>query len=149
MYLVAILDRYSRYVVDWQLDQSLEISFIIEMLKRALAVNKPEILNSDQGSHFTSPQYIDILKENEIRISMDGKGRAKDNIFTERFWRSLKYEEVYIHEYTSPREMRQGISRYINLYNQIRPHQSLQYRTPASLYWGPKTYKFNIKKSPP
>lgn len=136
MYLVALLDWYSRYVVDWQLDQSLEISFVIEMLKRALAVNKPEILNSDQGSHFTSPQYIDILKENEIRISMDGKGRAKDNIFTERFWRSLKYEEVYIHEYTSPREMRQGISRYINLYNHIRPHQSLQYRTPASLYWG-------------
>ncbi len=136
MYLVAIIDWYSRYVVDWQLDQSLEIGFVIEMVKRALAVNKPEILNSDQGSHFTSQKYIDILKEHEIRISMDGKGRAVDNIFTERFWRSLKYEEVYLHEYTSPRETRQGISRYMNLYNHIRPHQSLNYRTPASVYWG-------------
>ena len=134
MYLVAILDWYSRYVVDWQLDQSLEIGFVIDTVKRALLVNKPEIINSDQGSHFTSPQYIELLKDQNIRISMDGKGRAVDNIFTERFWRSLKYEEVYLHDYASPKETRKGVNRYIEFYNHYRPHQSLQYRTPASVY---------------
>lgn len=129
--MVAILDWYSRYVVDWQLDQSLEIGFVIDTVKRALHVNKPEIINSDQGSHFTSPQYIELLKDQNIRISMDGKGRAVDNIFTERFWRSLKYEEVYLHDYASPKETRKGVNRYIEFYNHYRPHQSLQYRTPG------------------
>lgn len=91
MYLYAIMDWYSRYIVDYQLDQSLEIEFVLEAMKRALARRKPTIINSDQGSHFTSPQYTDLLKENEVRISMDGKGRATDNIVIERFWRSLKY----------------------------------------------------------
>jgi putative transposase len=136
MYLVAILDWFSRYVIDWQLDQSLEIDFVIETVKRALAVNKPQILNSDQGSHFTSSQYTDLLKEAEVRISMDGKGRATDNIFTERFWRSLKYEEVYLQDYSTPRETRQGVNRYIEFYNHYRPHQSLGYKTPASIYKG-------------
>lgn len=90
MYLYAVMDWYSRYIIDWQLDQSLEIGFVLETMKRVLAKHKPAIINSDQGSHFTSPQYIDLLKENEVRISMDGKGRAKDNIVIERFWRSLK-----------------------------------------------------------
>lgn len=96
------MDWYSRFIVDWQLEQSLEIEFVLETTRRALARRKPSMINSDQGSHFTSPQYIDLLKENDVRISMDGKGRAKDNIVIERFWRSLKYNEVYINEYSSP-----------------------------------------------
>lgn len=134
MYLVAVLDWYSRYVVAWQLDQSLEIDFVLDTVRHALTVHKPEIFNSDQGSHFTSPQYTDLLKEAEVRISMDGKGRALDNIFTERFWRSVKYEEVYLRDYESPREARNGITRYLNFYNYIRPHQSLDYRTPSEVY---------------
>lgn len=134
MYLYAVMDWYSRYIVDWQLDQSLEIGFVLETMKRTLAKHNPQIINSDQGSHFTSPQYIDLLKENEVRISMDGKGRAKDNIVIERFWRSLKYNEVYLNDYNSPREMRQGVERYIHLHNHYLPHQSLQYHTPAAVY---------------
>lgn len=134
MYLYAVMDWYSRFIVDWQLDQSLEISFVLETMRRALACRKPEIINSDQGSHFTSPQYIDLLKENEVRISMDGKGRATDNIVIERFWRSLKYNEIYIHEYNSPREVRRGVERYIGLHNHYLPHQSLQNHTPADVY---------------
>jgi putative transposase len=134
MYLYAVMDWYSRYIVDWQLDQSLEIGFVLETMKRALAIRKPMILNSDQGSHFTSPKFIDLMKENEVRISMDGKGRAKDNIVIERFWRNLKYNEVYLNEYKSPRETRQGVSGYIYLHNHYLPHQSLQNFTPASVY---------------
>jgi putative transposase len=134
MYLYAVMDWYSRYIIDWQLDQSLEIGFVLETMKRALARRKPNIVNSDQGSHFTSPQYIDLLKENEVRISMDGKGRATDNIVIERFWRSLKYNEVYIHDYNSPRETRQGVERYIHMHNHYLPHQSLQGHTPVDVY---------------
>ncbi|MFC0335305.1 transposase, partial [Paenibacillus sepulcri] len=120
--------------VDWQLDQSLEIGFVLETMRRSLARRKPEIINSDQGSHFTSPQYIDLLKENGVRISMDGKGRATDNIVIERFWRSLKYNEIYIHDYNSPRETRRGVERYIQLHNHYLPHQSLQNHTPEAVY---------------
>jgi putative transposase len=134
MYLYAVMDWYSRYIVDWQLEQSLEIGFVLETMQRALAGRKPAIINSDQGSHFTSPQYIDLLKGHEVRISMDGKGRAKDNIVIERFWRSLKYNEVYLNDYNSPRETRQGIERYIHLHNHYLPHQSLQNHTPAAVY---------------
>lgn len=134
MYLYAIMDWYSRYIIDWQLDQSLEINFVLETMERALARRKPGIVNSDQGSHFTSPKYIDLLKENEVQISMDGKGRATDNIVIERFWRSLKYNEVYINDYKSPRETRQGVERYIHLHNHYLPHQSLQNHTPAAVY---------------
>jgi putative transposase len=134
MYLYAVMDWFSRYIVDWQLDQSLEIGFVLETMKRALVSRKPEIVNSDQGSHFTSPQYTDLLKEHEVRISMDGKGRATDNIVIERFWRSLKYNEVYIHDYNSPRETRQGVERYIHLHNHYLPHQSLQNQIPATVY---------------
>lgn len=135
MYLVAILDWFSRYVVAWALDQTLEIPFVLQAVDRALEINKPEIWNSDQGSHFTSPQYTQRLQAAEIRISMDGRGRALDNIFTERLWRSLKYEEVYLHDYTSPRQARLGIERYLNFYNHQRPHQALDYRTPAEVYF--------------
>ncbi len=117
MYLVAILDWYSRFVVSWEIDQSLEIDFILQAVKRALSEHKPAIVNSDQGSHFTSPQYINLLKDAEVRISMDGKGRALDNIFTERLWRSLKYEKVYIKDYSSPRKARKGMNEYLNFYN--------------------------------
>lgn len=134
LYLVAILDWYSRYVVSWQMDQTLEIAFVLEAVRQALSKAQPIIMNSDQGSPFTSPAYIELLQGAGVQISMDGKGRALDNIFTERLWRSLKYEEVYLHEYTNPREARQGIDRYLNFYNRERLHQSLDYRTPAEIY---------------
>jgi putative transposase len=138
MYLVAIMDWYSRYVISWELDQTLEIPFVLEAVRRALQVATPLIMNSDQGSHFTSPQYLDILKAANVRISMDGKGRATDNIFTERLWRSLKYEEVYLREYRTPREARDGIRKYLEFYNERRLHQSLDYRTPAECYYDGK-----------
>jgi len=134
MYLVAILDWFSRYVVSWELDQTLESSFVLKAVDCALTVARPEIWNSDQGSHFTSPRYTQKLLEAQIQISMDGRGRAMDNVFTERLWRSVKYEEVYLKDYTSPREARQGIGRYLNFYNHERPHQSLDYLTPAEVY---------------
>jgi putative transposase len=133
LYLVAILDWYTRYVVAWELDQSLEVSFVLAAVDQALAVGCPTIWNSDQGSHFTSPQYLERLQGRGIQISMDGKGRALDNIFTERLWRTVKYEEVYLHSYGSPREARQSLARYFQFYNQQRPHQALGYQTPAAL----------------
>lgn len=134
MYLVAILDWYSRFVVSWALDQTLEMPFVLDAVDRALAQARPVIINSDQGSQFTSPHYLDRFEAVETQISMDGRGRAMDNIFTERLWRSVKYEEVYLNEYLTPRQARQGISHYFQLYNYERPHQSLDYSTPAELY---------------
>ena len=136
LYLVAIIDWYSRYVLSWELDQTLELPFVLEAVRRALNQAQPAILNSDQGSHFTSPAYIELLRSAQVQISMDGKGRATDNIFTERLWRSIKYEEVYLKEYTSPRQAREGINRYLNFYNTKRLHQALDYRTPAEEYFG-------------
>jgi putative transposase len=135
MYLVAVLDWYSRYVVSWELDQTLEIPFVLKAVECALAQATPTIWNSDQGSHFTSPQYIERLLAAKVQISMDGKGRALDNIFTERLWRSVKYEEVFLYDYASPKEARQGLTRYLNFYNFERPHQSLKYCTPAEMYY--------------
>jgi putative transposase len=136
MYLVAILDWFSRFVVSWELDQTLEMPFVIEAVGRALSQTTPEIFNSDQGSHFTSPQYIGLVQGKGAQISMDGRGRAMDNIFTERLWRSVKYEEVYLKEYDSPKEARHGIASYLEFYNHRRPHQSLAYKTPAECYQG-------------
>jgi putative transposase len=136
MYLVAILDWFSRYVVSWELDQTLAIDFVLEAVDRALARTKPVIWNSDQGSHFTSPKYLERLLAHDVQISMDGKGRALDNIFTERLWRTVKYEEVYLTEYDSPRAAIHGLSRYLDFYNQRRPHQALDYQTPAEVYFG-------------
>jgi len=133
MYLVAVLDWYSRYVVSWQLDQTLELGFVLTAVEQALAQATPTIWNSDQGSHFTSPQYLALLGEKDVQISMDGKGRALDNIFTERLWRTVKYEEVYRYDYDSPKEARQGLTRYVDFYN----HQALDYRTPAEVYVAP------------
>lgn len=134
MYLVAVLDWYSRYVISWELDHTLEMPFVIEACQRALSRATPVIWNSDQGSHFTSQQYLQLLQEAQVKISMDSKGRAIDNIFTERLWRTVKYEEVYLHDYTSPREARHQLSNYFEFYNQKRLHQSLDYRTPAEVY---------------
>ena len=135
LYLVAVLDWYSRYVVSWALDQTLEMQFVLEAVERALAQGTPAIWNSDQGSHFTSSQYLQLLQQAGVRISMDGKGRALDNIFNERLWRTIKYEEVYLHEYESPRHARHHLTAYLSFYNQQRPHQSLAYRTPAEVYF--------------
>jgi putative transposase len=134
MYLVAILDWFSRFVVAWELDQTLRSAFVLKAVDCALAVACPEIWNSDQGSHFTSPHYTRKLLDAQIQISMDGRGRAMDNVFTERLWRSLKYEEVYLNDYANPREARQGIGHYLDFYNYERPHQSLDYFTPAEVY---------------
>jgi len=136
MYLVAILDWFSRYVISWELDQTLEMPFVLSAVERALAQARPEIWNSDQGSHFTSPQYIDRLTAAQVQISMDGRGRALDNVFVERLWRSVKYEEVYLRDYATPREARQGLTRYFEFYDYERPHQALDYRTPAEVYFG-------------
>ena len=135
LYLVAILDWYSRYVVAWELDQTLEIPFVLAAMRQALSQATPEICNSDQGSQFTSPQWAALLQEAGVRGSMDGQGRALDNVFVERLWRSVKYEEVYLHDYGSPREARQGLSRYFAYYNNERPHQALAYRTPAEVHF--------------
>jgi putative transposase len=134
MYLVAVLDWFSRYIVSWELDQTIEIGFVLEAVDRALAQAIPVIWNSDQGSHFTSPLYLDRLEKRGVQISMDGKGRAIDNIFTERLWRSVKYEEVYLNSYDCPRTARVRLGDYIKFYNEQRPHQSLSYQTPAQVY---------------
>lgn len=135
MYLVAIMDWYSRYVVGWELDTTLEVGFVLQAVSKALSQSKPKILNSDQGSQFTSPAYIKLVTGAGVLISMDSRGRALDNVFTERLWRSLKYEEVYLHEYSNPREAREGVGRYLAFYNHQRPHQSLGYQTPAEVYF--------------
>jgi putative transposase len=137
LYLVAVLDWYSRYVVSWELDQTLALPFVLTAVERALAQAQPVIWNSDQGSQFTSPQYRALLTAAGIRISMDGKGRALDNIFVERLWRTVKYEEVYLHDYTCPREARERLGAYFLFYNRERPHQALGYRTPAEIYYAP------------
>jgi putative transposase len=134
MYLVAILDWFSRFVVAWEVDQTLELPFVLNTVDRALQQATPMIWNSDQGSHFTNQQYLDRLLSSGVQISMDGRGRAVDNIFTERLWRSVKYEEVYLNDYASPREARYGLTRYFQFYNFERPHQALGYQTPAQVY---------------
>lgn len=134
LYLVAVLDWFSRFVVAWALDQTLAQPFVNEAVDAALRVATPEIWNSDQGSHFTSPQYTERLTAAGVRISMDGRGRALDNIFVERLWRSVKYEEVYLHEYATPHEGRQQLAAYFAFYNNRRLHQALDYRTPAAVF---------------
>jgi putative transposase len=135
VYLVAIIDWYSRYVLDWEISTTLEADFCIEALTRALARGCCDIFNTDQGSQFTSHSFTGLLSANGISISMDGKGRALDNIFVERLWRSLKYEMVYLMELTTVSETRQEIGGYFNFYNNERPHQSLGYKTPSEIYF--------------
>lgn len=135
LYLVAIIDWYSRFVIEWQVSNSLDTSFCIEMIQRAFTKSKPEIFNSDQGVQFTSKIYIDLLTENDVKISMDGRGRCLDNIFTERLWRSVKYEEVYLNEYDSIKRAKDGLANYFYKYNYKRIHQHLDYKTPAEVYF--------------
>jgi len=136
MYLVAVMDWHSRYVVSWELDQTLELPFVLEAFQSALGKGRrPAICNSDQGSHFTSAAYTDLLEKAGVAVSMDGRGRCMDNIFTERLWRSYKYEEVYLHEYESPRECRQRTAAWFDFYNHARPHQALGNKTPAEVYF--------------
>jgi len=135
MYLVVILDWYSRYILAWRLSNTLESDFCLEALREALKNGKPEIFNTDQGSQFTSGEFITLLEDQGIRVSMDGSGRYSDNLFVERFWRTLKYEEVYLKAYQDMKEARIEISRYIQFYNRQRPHQTLRYKTPAQEYY--------------
>jgi putative transposase len=134
-YLVAIVDWYSRAVLAWRLSNTLEVGFCVVALEEALEnFGTPDIFNTDQGVHFTSEDFTAVLKAHGVRISMDGKGRCLDNVFVERLWRSLKYEEVYLHAYEDVRAARGGIGSYIRFFNQERPHQSLEYRTPMAIY---------------
>jgi putative transposase len=135
MYLVAILDWYSRYVLSWRLSNTLDGSFCLEALEEALALGKPRIFNSDQGVQFTSLEFTGRLETAGIAISMDGRGRALDNVFVERLWRSVKYEDVYIKDYGSVVELETGLTEYFQLYNYHRPHQSLNYQTPAWVHF--------------
>lgn len=136
VYLVVIIDWFSRYVLSWRISTTLDSDFCVEALKEALSRGKPEYFNTDQGSQFTSNVFTGILKANEIKISMDGKGRVYDNIFVERFWRTLKYEEVYLKSYESIKECKSNIREYLCFYNNERIHQSLDYNTPSEIHYG-------------
>lgn len=134
VYLTAIIDWFSRYVLAWELSTTLDTSFCLEALDRALRTARPEIFNTDQGVQFTSQDFTERLRAAQIRISWDGRGRALDNIFVERLWRSVKYEEVYIKDYRSVSDARNGLNRYFQFYNYERYHRSLDYKTPFALY---------------
>ena len=136
LYLTAVLDWYSRYVLAWRLSPTLEGTFCLEALDEALGISQPEIFNTDQGSQFTSTAFTSRLEERGIAISMDGRGRALDNAFIERLWRTVKYEEVYLQEYGDGPDALASLKRYWRFYNLARPHQSLGYRTPAAVYFG-------------
>ncbi len=134
VYLTAVIDWYSRYVLSWRLSNSLENTFCVEVLEEALSISKPEIFNTDQGSQYTASNFLKILTDSNVKISMDSKGRALDNIFVERLWRSVKYEEVYLKDYQSMKDAQRSLKDYLNFYNKERLHQSLKYKTPESIY---------------
>lgn len=134
LYLTAVIDWYSRYVLSWRLSNTLDVYFCIDALEEALRLGRPSIFNTDQGSQYTSPKFTDVLDGHGIRISMDGRGRALDNVFVERLWRTVKYEEVYLRDYRTPVEARDSLARYFKFYNEERIHQSLGYRTPVEVY---------------
>ena len=134
MYLFVIVDWYSRYIVDFELSTTIDKSFVMGCMKRALSRKRPEIVNSDQGGHFTSPDYQMLLHENEVKISMDGKGQALDNVRTERFFRTLKYDLIYTNEFETPRGLRAALWPYIEEYNTYRPHSSIWMKCPAQVY---------------
>ena len=134
LYRVAIMDWHSRHVLAWKLSNTMDTDFCVTALEAALGKGRPEVFNTDQGAQFTSDAFTQTLQERGIRVSMDGKGRYLDNIFVERLWRSIKYEEVYLKAYQTVAEARVGINAYLEFYNRRRPHQSLGYRTPAQVY---------------
>lgn len=136
LYLTAVMDWHSRYVLSWRLSDNLEGTFCCEALDEALGISQPRIFNTDQGSQFTSAAFTSRLEAHGIQISMDGRGRALDNVFVERLWRTVKYENVYLHEYGDGQEALAGLKHYWRFYNQARKHQALQYRTPAEMYFG-------------
>lgn len=135
MYLVAVIDWYSRYVLAWQLSNTLDSYFCLEALQQALHAGRPHIFNTDQGVQFTAHEFTSCLARADIRISMDGRGRALDNIFVERLWRSVKYEDIYLKEYATFPELIAGVNAYFRFYNHERLHQSLAYRTPAEVHF--------------
>ena len=139
LYLVAIIDWHSRYVVSWRLSNSLETSFCVEALDEALSRGRPEIFNTDQGVQFTSRRFQERLQHHSVRISMDGKGRALDNVFIERLWRTVKYEHLYPHGYDTVQALQVGLRAYLKFYNTERPHQGMEYCTPESVYSGEET----------
>src|SRR5438045_694617 len=134
LYLVAVMDWYSRLVLSWELSNTMETGFCLAALEAAFRFGQPEIWNSDQGSQFTSPDFLAPLKKRNISISMDGRGRALDNVFIERLWHSLKYELIYPGDFASGAELLPALDRYFHFYNQRRPHQALGYRTPTELF---------------
>jgi len=135
MYLVAIIDLYSRFVVNRGISNSLEADFCVEVLKEAInKYGKPEIFNTDQGVQFTCLEFIEVLEKNDPKISMDGKGRAIDNVFIERLWRSVKYENVYLHAYNDGLELYRGLDQYFQFYNHRRVHQGIDYKVPCQLF---------------
>lgn len=136
LYLTAVMDWYTRFVLSWRLSNTLDVGFCLEALEAALEIGKPDIFNSDQGCQYTSSNFTGALKSQGIQISMDGKGRVFDNIFVERLWRSVKYEEVYLKRYETGKQAHDGLSRYMTFYNTKRLHQSLGYCTPSSVYYG-------------
>ncbi len=135
MYLTAIIDWFARFVLAWEISDSLEKEMVINTVRKAFEINLPDILNSDQGSQMTSDDYIKTVEDKGVKVSMDGRGRAFDNIFIERLWRSVKYEEVYIKEYHTPKEAKLNLSQYFNDYNYERPHQNLNDQIPAEIYF--------------
>jgi len=135
-YLTAFMDWYSRYVLSWRLSATLESDFCVQALKQALRTNNPEIANSDQGVQYTCQDYIDVLKKANVNISMDGRGRCMDNIFTERLWRTVKYENVYLYSYRTIEEARAGFKTYFDFYNNERRHQALGDQRPVEVYFG-------------
>jgi putative transposase len=136
LYCVALMDWYSRYILSWGLSNSLDVLFCLEAAEKALEKGIPQIMNSDQGSQFTCGQFVDLFEKRGSQISWDGKGRALDNVFVERFWRTLKYEEVYLREYGNGGEAHRGIANYIEYYNTKRHHSSLEHKTPYEVYYG-------------
>ena len=135
VYLVAVMDWFSRYVLSWAVSITMDVGFCLEALEQALTVARPEIFNTDQGAQFTSLEFTERLVSAGIQISMDGRGRARDNVFVERLWRTVKYEAVYLKDYETPREAIQGLDTFFVRYNERRQHQSLDYRTPAAVYF--------------
>jgi putative transposase len=144
VYLVAIIDWFSRYVLSWAVSVTLDVGFCLDALEEALRLGKPDILNSDQGVQFTCADFTSRLQKENIQISMDGRGRALDNVFTERLWRSVKYEEVYIHDYDTPQTAIEQLKRYFRFYNGERYHQSLDYRTPAAVHFSEAVQRFAV-----
>ncbi len=141
VYLVVVMDWHSRYVVAWRLSNTLEVGFCVEALTEALAWGRPEVFNTDQGSQFSSREFTQVLQDRGVKISMDGKGRYADNIFVERLWRTVKYEEVYLKAYVNAVEARRELGAYFRFYNNLRPHQALGYRTPAEVFHGDPTVR--------